>query len=146
QNFEDWQHPEQATGYWLEAAAMYRHFNGERSLGFANATMHVGYAELRLGQYVQAEQTLRDALSVLKGLTAAAAPAPRTRVHIGEALAGQKRFAEAESLLLPEYRRLAGATGLHGNVRGWAAGGLVRLYEAWGRPADAAKYRGEAKH
>jgi hypothetical protein len=67
-------------------------------------------------------------------------------VHLGEALAGQQRFAEAESLLLAEYRRLVGVTGLLGNGRGWAAGGLVRLYEAWGRPADAAKYRGEARH
>jgi serine/threonine-protein kinase len=146
QNFEDWEQPEQARPVWLEAAAMYRRFNGERSMGFANATMHVGYAELRLGQYVQAEQTLRVALSQLKGLSAAAPVAARARVHLGEALAGQKRFAEAESLMLPEYRRLVGVKGLLGNGRGWAAAGLVRLYEAWGRPAEAAKYRAEARH
>jgi len=146
QNLESWGQPAEARRVWLEAAALYRRFNGEGSLGLANATMHVGYAELRLGQYAQAEQTLRVALSEAKGWPAANLITIRARAHLGEALVGQKRFEEAESLLLGEYRPLVGMTGLRGASRGWAAGALTRLYEASGRPADAAKYRREAKY
>jgi hypothetical protein len=109
--------------------------------------MHVGYSQLLQGHYVESERTLRLLLSRMKGVPSAASPlANRVRVHLGEALAGQKRFIEAESLLLAEFRSSVNTTGLRGQARLLTAAALARMYDAWGRPTDAAKYRGEAKH
>ncbi len=76
---------------------------------------------------------------------------------LGTLLLQQRRYAEAEPLLLacygegpprapaspfpvPEAVRPADERGL----RATASAGLVALYEAWGRPAEAAPYRAEA--
>jgi hypothetical protein len=51
------------------------------------------------------------------------------------------RHAEAERELLAAYTAIVGATGeSHAEARR-VRGYLRELYEAWGRPADAARYR-----
>jgi tetratricopeptide (TPR) repeat protein/predicted Ser/Thr protein kinase len=64
---------------------------------------------------------------------------------LGAIRSGQKRYAEAEPLLLEGYRRMVerkdrmGAPNLFllHRVRDW----IVRLYEDWGRPDEAAKWK-----
>jgi len=146
-NLERWGRPAEAEPIWREASAMFLRLSGEHDIGYFNSAMHVGYSQLLQGHYVESERTLRFLLSQLKGVPPAASPlASRVRVHLGEALAGQKRFVEAESLLLAEFRSSVNTTGLRGQMRLVTAAALARMYDAWGRPADAAKYRGEAKH
>jgi hypothetical protein len=68
-----------------------------------------------------------------------------TKSQLGQALTGLNRFAEAEPLLLEAYRELAARKGQipvpsHGSIRE-AAQGLVDLYQAWDKKAQAAQWR-----
>jgi eukaryotic-like serine/threonine-protein kinase len=64
-----------------------------------------------------------------------------SRLHWAESLSAQRRYGEAELILLDAYRDASEVQGA-GHLRTrQAAGELVRLYEAWGRPDLAAQYR-----
>jgi hypothetical protein len=60
----------------------------------------------------------------------------------GAALAKLRDFESAEQLLLKSQPALAGASIPGLDVRGRQR--LAELYTAWGRPADAARYRSAA--
>jgi hypothetical protein len=64
---------------------------------------------------------------------------------LGAALAGQKKFAEAEPLLLDSYQRMkqvAAQMPPEAKIRlVEAAQRLVDLYEAWDRPESATQWR-----
>jgi tetratricopeptide (TPR) repeat protein/predicted Ser/Thr protein kinase len=63
------------------------------------------------------------------------------RVSYGECLLAQQRFERAESVLLGCYQRLSESMGAeHFRTRG-AVDDLVKLYEAWGKPDQAAEWR-----
>src|SRR5262249_19045991 len=104
------------------------------------------------GDRTAVEAVLRGGLTVLQ----AGLPAGHPEIAVGPAnlaaeLSEQKRCADAEPLLLVAHESLkshpqAAATGLMRH-RADVAERLVKLYEAWGRPADAAKWQAErAKH
>ncbi len=64
-------------------------------------------------------------------------------VHLGEALTALGRFSEAEPLPQGAYATLHSSLGADTpNVRR-AQSALLSLYEAWGKPALAARYRTE---
>ena len=63
------------------------------------------------------------------------------RTFLGEALRGEHRFAEAEGLLLASYARFEHPNMVTARWRRDALNGLVRLYDAEGKPDEAAKYR-----
>jgi hypothetical protein len=60
---------------------------------------------------------------------------------LGDALRAQGSYAEAEPLLLAGYKRFETPKPITERWRRYALGALVRLYEAEGRPDEAAKYR-----
>ena len=60
---------------------------------------------------------------------------------LGECLTTQKRFAEAEPLLVESYASLKSRLGQRDPRTAEALQRLVKLYEAWGKPAQAAQYR-----
>jgi len=60
---------------------------------------------------------------------------------LGECLTIQKRFTEAEPLLLSSYESLKNSQGPHNPRTGIALQRLIALYEAWGKPEQAARYR-----
>ena len=71
-----------------------------------------------------------------------------TRSLLGGALAGQKKYTEAEPLLLQGYRglkahRLALSAQQAGKYLPEALERLVRLYDDWGKPDEAGKWRKE---
>ena len=64
---------------------------------------------------------------------------------LGASLAGQKKYAEAEPLLLEGYQGIAGRKDRI-DVQDWyhvdlARERIVQLYQAWGKPAKAAEWR-----
>ena len=73
----------------------------------------------------------------------------RAESLLGASLAGQKKYAEAEPLLLEGYQGMLaresqlGADDRHNldRVREW----IVQLYQAWGQPGKAAKWRRSTK-
>jgi tetratricopeptide (TPR) repeat protein len=66
-----------------------------------------------------------------------------TRVQLGRVRTMQGRYDEAERLLLAAHRVQTGdsLTSVHRETHNW----LVRLYDAWGRPDAAERWRGEAQ-
>jgi serine/threonine-protein kinase len=60
---------------------------------------------------------------------------------LGEHRVFMKRYAAAEALLLPTYEKLVELRGPKASVVQDALARIVALYEAWGKPAEAAKWR-----
>src|SRR5262249_51024222 len=65
--------------------------------------------------------------------------------HLGVTLTVQQNYAEAEPLLLAEHRDLkAQEQSLHSSVKTWIPyfhERLIELYDAWGKPEQAAEWR-----
>lgn len=102
---------------------------------------------LRGGDAVEAERLIRMTLSPLS--TAAADPwmTFNAKSLLGAALAGQQKHAEAEPLLLAGYEGMKQRQNrIPPQSRFQVADSaerLVQLYDAWGKPAEAAKWRAE---
>jgi len=64
-----------------------------------------------------------------------------TKGALGECLTAQKRYAEAETLLLDNYNVLKSKFGGHDLRLKRVAQLLTELYDAWGKPEQAARYR-----
>jgi tetratricopeptide (TPR) repeat protein len=93
------------------------------------------------GRYDQAESLFRELLRMPLNRDLIAAS---IRLQLGRCLIGLKRFDEAESVLTAAQQRLAVARGerpLHERLRSQARKLFVGLYEAWGKPAEAARWR-----
>jgi serine/threonine protein kinase len=99
------------------------------------------------GQIAEAEDALRRCLA----LSEKAAPDTWATFHarslLGGALLVQQKYADAEPLLVQGYEGMKARqtkTPADGKARlAEAQGRLVRLYESWGKPDQAAKWRSE---
>ena len=63
---------------------------------------------------------------------------------LGELLTTQKRFAEAEVLLLESYESLKSSQSADSPRIRTAAGRLFTLYTDWGKPGDANNFRSQS--
>jgi tetratricopeptide (TPR) repeat protein len=111
-------------------------------------TMHVlGRCLLGAGKPVEAEAILRECLRLREETQHDDWKAFDTQSLLGSTLLGQKRYAEAEQLLLSGHaglkRREATIPAVHKACLCEAAQVLVQLYEAIGKPFEAAKWRAE---
>jgi tetratricopeptide (TPR) repeat protein/tRNA A-37 threonylcarbamoyl transferase component Bud32 len=139
----------QRTNRWAEAEAplrealeINRRLLGPNSLDVAMSDIDVGFNLAMLGSYREAETLDRDAIRILRtNFDDHNAMVVMARDHLGEALRGQGQFAEAESLLLAGYERFKTPNPVTRSWLGHALNALVRLYDAEGRPDEAAKYR-----
>jgi tetratricopeptide (TPR) repeat protein len=128
------------------AEARKEHPAGSSALGGALA--QGGSNLVQLGVWAEAEAVLREAVGIRTKTEPDAWTLFNARSLLGEALAGQKKYTDAEPLLIqgfeglksrasqiPEAFRTARLTE--------AANRLVRLYEAQGKKEEAAKWRKE---
>ena len=60
---------------------------------------------------------------------------------LGESLAGQERFDEAEPLVLEAYERLRSDREVLDLIKREARARVIDLYDAWGKPQQAAEWR-----
>jgi serine/threonine protein kinase len=107
----------------------------------------LGECRLLWQQYAEAETTLRDSLAIYQKGKLESFLRFHTMSLLGAALAGQKKYADAEPLLVNAARVLKG------NAPKLAAPFLakvvpavrrvIELYEAWDRPEEAARWRAE---
>ena len=67
---------------------------------------------------------------------------------LGDALTDQGRYQEAQELLLAGQEAMAGDSGASDTRKHESIERLVKLYEAWGRPDQAASWRArqDAEH
>jgi tetratricopeptide (TPR) repeat protein len=94
----------------------------------------------------EAEAAFRRALAAAeRGQPPIQGDLGRARSFLGQTLLKARRFAEAEPLLTDAYQGVLKSLGPNHQYTLNNAGYLVRLYEAWGRPADADRYRAREK-
>ncbi len=120
---------------------------GADSPAYAAELAALGLNLLQQQKWADAEATLRDCLAIRQQQQPDAWTTFNAQSMLGGALLGQKQYAEAEPLLLAGYAGLkerAAKIPANGKLRlPEAADRLVELYAAWGKPAEAAKWRAE---
>jgi tetratricopeptide (TPR) repeat protein/tRNA A-37 threonylcarbamoyl transferase component Bud32 len=106
---------------------------------------YLGEIYLGVGSFAKAEPLLRQTLSTREKDLPNDWLTFLIRSRVGGSLLGQKKFAEAEPFILRGYEGLKARTG---KVRGQnpfalveSSRRVVKLYEAWGRPDQAAVWR-----
>jgi serine/threonine protein kinase len=112
------------------------------SIYFANPLLELGLILNKTGRSREAEANLREALAIRTRLL----PKGNQLIGIsegalGECLASQKRYGEAEPLLLQSYATIKNVQGDHGSSTLEAARRLLTLYQSWGKPAQASRYQ-----
>jgi hypothetical protein len=96
----------------------------------------------REGRDAEAERRFAEALAQLrKSCPETDWEVGRAKSELGGRLAARGAFADAEPLLLEGYGALAGDERTAAGVLRDARVRVVRLYEAWGRQADAVRWR-----
>jgi len=125
-----------------ESLDIRRRLLGPNSIDVATSDIDVGFNLAMMGAYTEAETVDRDAIRILRSnFDDHNAMVVMARDHLAEALRGQGHFAEAETLLLAGYERFKTPNSVTKAWLGHALNALVRLYDAEGRPDEAAKYR-----
>ena len=96
-------------------------------------------------KYVEAEAPLREGLDVRLKLEPLVWTTFNAKALLGAALLGQKKYADAEPLLLDGYQGLkASAAQIPASAKFRlieAVERLVKLYDAWDRPEQATQWR-----
>lgn len=109
-----------------------------------HSLVDLGFVLLSQGKYAEAEEALRECLDIRQKTSPDSWGRFDCLSALGEALAGQGKLAEAEPLLLHGY------TGMQNDPQAWdlrkrqALERIVRLYEMWGKPQEAAEWRAKA--
>jgi serine/threonine-protein kinase len=94
------------------------------------------------GQYSEAEKLQREAITVYqKVLQPDHWMIQRSRSQLGACLFRLKHYREAEEELLPAYAGLKATRGEQHEATRKTVSRLIELYEAWGKPDQAASYR-----
>jgi tetratricopeptide (TPR) repeat protein len=114
----------------------------------ANALAQCGLALLQLKAWGQAEPVLREALAIREKAQPKAWTTNNARSLLGEALAGQKKYAEAERLLVQGFEKLKkGKDQIPETFRAVrlteAADRLIRFYETLQKKDEATRWRKE---
>jgi eukaryotic-like serine/threonine-protein kinase len=135
----------QAQTYTEQALEGRRHTLGSDHVATMSSVADLALVYMLQGKFIESEPLARQAFE----FTTKNLPDGWERYGeeslLGAILAGQKRFAEAEPLLLEGYRgmdarkALMGVPNLYylGRVRGW----IVDLYQSWGKSDKAAEWR-----
>ena len=118
---------------------------GPGSAEVAGALNNLAAALQKVGQLDEAEARLRESLGIYKQ----AFPGGHIQIQTTESLLGGcltelKRYAEAEALVTSSYAVILKQFGPDHPRTQAARNRVVRLYEAWGKPAKAAMYGAKA--
>jgi tetratricopeptide (TPR) repeat protein len=102
-------------------------------------------AYIAAGQHAKAEPVLREYLSIRAKAKSDDWITFNARSQLGGSLLAQDRFAEAEPLILQGYEglkdRKANIPAMRKKSLAEAAARIVRLYECWGKPDQAAAWK-----
>jgi eukaryotic-like serine/threonine-protein kinase len=125
-------------------AARRRTFGSEHPDTMA-AAADLTLAYLSEGKFAEAEPLAREALEFIRKRQPDDVQRFRAESLLGASLSGQKKYSEAETLLIEGYtgtearkNQLAVPESYHlDRARDW----LVQLYQAWGKPVKVAEWR-----
>jgi tetratricopeptide (TPR) repeat protein len=120
---------------------------GKDDPGLAEALAKLGQTLLAAGRFAEAEPPLRESLTIRQRSEPDRWTTFRTQSMLGGALSGQKKYGEAEPLLLAGYEGLKQrAAKIPPAQRKYLTDALQRLvgfYDASGKPDEAARWRKE---
>ena len=124
------------------ALALQREILQEGHIDFGRTWTVLGKILSRTGELARGEEHLRNALAVrAKGLKPGHPAIAGTQGALAECLTAQTRFDEAEPLLVESLAALEKTLGARDPRTARARHRLSKLYEAWGKPDEAARYR-----
>jgi len=135
----------QAETYAAQALKGQRHAFGSESLDTINSATDLALAYVSQGKFSESEPLAREAVQFYESKQ----PDQWNRFYaeslLGVSLAGQKKYSDAEPLLLKGYQGMLARQGqisvpdryFMDRGREW----LVQLYSAWGKPHKAAEWR-----
>ncbi len=138
--------PAEAETFFRETLALRRKLFGDRSAEVAETLGSLGEVSQALHQWAEAEALQREALSIQGKTEPDDWQGFNLRSQLGASLAAQKKFPEAEPLLLTGYE---GMMSREGKIRSdsrarylpQALAHLVQLYTDWGQPGKAAEWQ-----
>lgn len=114
----------------------------EQSSDYIVQLTNVGLALTRSGKAREGEPYLRQSVELARvHLAPGDVTTPAMESALGECLTAQKKFAEAEPLLVQSLEKINAILGEKSRPAGLAAKRLVELYEKMNKPELAAKYR-----
>jgi tetratricopeptide (TPR) repeat protein len=136
-----------AESYAAQAVAGYRRTLGSEHPETMQWAADLALAYLSRGKLLESERLSREILAFNRKKQPDDWQRFRAESLLGASLAGQKKYAEAEPLLLGGYRGMVerkerlgwmGVSNSHymDRARKW----IVQLYEAWGKPEKAAEW------
>ncbi|HVS34247.1 MAG TPA: tetratricopeptide repeat protein [Gemmataceae bacterium] len=139
---------DKAEGLYRELLEQARQTAGADAALTTEAQAELASNLLDQNKYAEAEKMLHDCLAVRQLKQPNSWSTFNAQSMLGEALLGQKQYAEAEPLLRAGYegmkQRQAQIPPIVAQARmSAAARRLVRLYEAWGKEDEAARWRKE---
>jgi len=134
-----------AENYAVRALAGRRHALGNENPDTMGSLADLALACLSEGKFAESETLAREAMDIGSKIQPDSWQRFRAESLLAASLAGQKRFAEAEPLLLEGYKgmaarkyRMAAADRYHlDRAREW----ILELYKAWSKPQMAAAWR-----
>jgi tetratricopeptide (TPR) repeat protein len=133
------------AGRTAEAARLFQ--GAPDSAADASALAVRGSVLLREKKAAEAELKLRQALNILEKVLPDDWSTFDVKSNVGEALLEQKKYRDAEPFLVSGYeglkQRKDQVPAQDRSRVGRALQRLVRLYDAWGKPDEAAKWRKE---
>jgi tetratricopeptide (TPR) repeat protein len=134
-----------AETYAIQALAGRRNALGSEDADTMASAADLALAYLSQGEFAKAEPLGRESLDFYQKKQPDDWQRFRAQSLLGASLAGQKKYAEAERLLLESYEgmvarkdKIAVSDWYHVEL---AHDWLVELYEAWGKPEKAAEWR-----
>ncbi len=137
---------DEAEAAYEEALAMNRTVRGADHPRYGLILSYLALTAAARGDDALAEQRFRDALAVQDEALPEDHDEPAlTRSNLGALLTRLGRWEEAEPLLLRAYTVLENTYGGEDERVRTAAERLATLYEAWGRPDEAARYHALAE-
>jgi tetratricopeptide (TPR) repeat protein len=125
-----------------ETLSIYRESFGPHYDQYPTAMITQGLILAKTGKPTEGEKILREAARIrTESLPKEHFWVALANGALGECLTIEKRFPDAEPLLLSSYESLKSSQGAHNPRTGIALQRLISLYEAWGKPEQAARYR-----
>jgi tetratricopeptide (TPR) repeat protein len=141
--------PAKAEPLLRELVAFQKQRAGADSLPAAAELANLGLNLSQQGRWTESEAVLRECLTIHEQKQPGAWTTCCIQMHLGGALLGQKKYADAEPLLLKGYEGLkpreAQIPARGKAVLAEALERLVQLYEAWGKPDQAAAWRAKRR-
>jgi eukaryotic-like serine/threonine-protein kinase len=134
-----------AETYAAQAWVGQRHAFGPENAATMSSEADVALAHVSQGEFTQSEPLAREALETERKVQPDDWQRYRAESVLGESLAGEKTYAEAERLLLEGYQGMLARKDRIGFPDRYhlelAHQWLVRLYEAWGKRDKVAEWK-----